>query len=175
MKQTSFAQRILSLGLLILTVVLSCIALSACSGGETAAGGGAGFSILVKDVEIKPDMDMSEVIKVLGSDYRESHSSACPPFKGIEKLYDFSALQITTYASDGKDLVMSIFLKDDSANVSGVKIGSTVDEMTTALGAGYTESAGTYTYTAENGSTLKCIVKNGSVASIRIITGKADS
>lgn len=175
MKQTSFARRILSAFLLVLTVVLSCTAFVSCSGGETPAGSGAGFSILMKGVEIKPDMNMSEVIKVLGSDYKESHSSACPPFQGIERLCDFPALQITTYADDGNDFVMSIFLKDDSTNVSGVKIGSTVDEMTAALGTDYTESAGTYTYTAENGSTLKCIVKNGSVVSIRIVTGKAYS
>ena len=175
MKRISFARRILSLGFVILVVMLFCTALFSCSGGEAPVGDKTGFSVLVEGVEIKPDMDMNEVIKVLQSDYKESHSSACPPFQGIERLYDFSALQITTYADDGKDLVMSVFLKDDSMNVSGVKIGSTVDEMTSALGTDYTESAGTYTYTAENGSTLKCIVKNGSVVSIRIVTGKADA
>ena len=174
MKRISFARRILSAFLLALTVAFCIASLSSCSDGAGNAEEGKGFSVTVNGSEIEPDMDFDEVKRILGTDYRESQSSACPPFEGIERLCDFSALQITTYADDGKDYVMSVFLKDDSTNVSGVKIGSSVDEMTAALGDDYKESAGTYTYTAENGSTLICIVRDGSVASIKLVTGKAD-
>lgn len=174
MKNKNFACSILkalSLALCLFTV-LAC--LSACAGGSEEEK--SGYSVITEGLTIKPDMAMSEVLDVLGSMYDYSESSACPPFEGTEKLYDFVHLQITTYADGDTDRVMSIFLKDDAVDVSGVKIGSTVAEMTAALGEKYTESSGgTYVYTAENGSVLKCIVKDSGIVSIRIITEKADT
>ena len=71
---------------------------------------------------------------------------------------------------------MGIFLKDDSVNVAGVAVGSTVDEMKEKLGDSYKESgAGNYVYTASNGAKLKCMVKNGAVVSIQLLTKEADS
>jgi len=48
--------------------------------------------------------------------------------------------------------------------------------MKTKLGENYTESAsGICVYTAGNGSKLKCIVRDGAVASVQLLTKQADS
>ena len=158
--------------------LLAFLMLTACLGActESSGGGGATYSVLVGEISIAPDMDMASVLSAIKETPKIRESSACPPFTGVEKLYEFSNIKITTYAEQGKDLIMSIFLKDDSLTLSGVKIGSTVAEMEAALGTAYVQSGnGLYTYTSASGAKLKCIVKNGAVASVELVTAKADS
>ena len=150
-----------------LTVLVSC-------GGENAST--ASYSVTAGGVTLKPDMDMATVLSSITEEYKYGESSACPPFSGTEKLYDFTSVKVTTYSKDGKDLIMGIFLKDDSVNVSGVAVGATLEDMKEKLGETYTESGvGTYVYKAGDGSTLKCMVKNGAVVSIQLLTKEADS
>ena len=159
---------------MILLAVMLCASIASCSDGGSG-GDATGYSVTVAGKELTADMLMSDVKEALGSTYEVRESQACPPFSGTERLYDFSSLQVTTYEEDGKERVMVIFLKDESANASGVTIGSTVDEMKTALGEEYSMlGTGTYVYTAKDGSVLKCGVMNDAVRSITLTTEKAD-
>ena len=152
---------------LLLLAAITLALLASCNGG----GSGKGFSITYNGAEISPDMEMSELLAGVKENYTVSESSACPPFSGKEKLYVFSHIRVQTYEQDGKDYVMGIFLRDDSVAVSGVKIGATVAEMQKALGTDCENAGGPiYIYTAENGSKLKFIVKDGAVASIQLLT-----
>jgi hypothetical protein len=162
----------ISVCLSVLLMLFAC--LTACN--EAGGSGGASYSVSVGGITVTPDMDMASVLAAIKESPKLSESSACPPFTGVEKLYEFSNIKITTYSEQGKDLIMSIFLKDDSLSLGGVKIGSTVAEMETALGTSYVQSGnGLYTYTSASGAKLKCIVKNGAVVSIELVTAKADA
>ena len=171
MKKNFTVFRLLAAGLLLVTLLAG---FSSCSeGSENAA---EYYSVTVGSVTLRPDMDVATVLSGITETYKYSESSACPPFEGTEKLYDFTSVKITTYSKDGKDLIMGIFLKDDSLNVSGVSVGSTLEDMKTKLGEGYKETgAGIFVYTAKDGAKLKCIVKEGSVVSIQILTKQADA
>ncbi|MBR2907667.1 MAG: hypothetical protein IKC26_06445 [Clostridia bacterium] len=154
--------------------LMLCGVLVSCSDGGSE-GGETSYCVTVSGTDLKPDMEMKSVTAALGNANNVRESQACPPFTGTERLYDFAALQVTTYEESGTERVMVIFLKDESTSVSGVKIGSSVAEMKTALGEAYTMlGTGTYVYTADNGSVLKCGVKDDVVRSISITTEKAD-
>ena len=160
--------------MLLIALTLTLSALLSCGGSEENSG--AEYSVTVGGVTVKPDMDMAEILPAITETYKYSESSACPPFEGTEKLYDFTSIKITTYSKDGKDLVMGIFLKDESLNISGVSIGSSFEDMKTKLGENYAEAGvGNYVYTAKDGAKLKCVVKNGSVVLLQLITKAADS
>lgn len=157
----------------LLTLTLAVATLLACDGDSSS---GATYTVTVGGVTLEPDMDMATVLSSITESYKYSESSACPPFSGTEKLYDFTSVKITTYSKDGKDLIMGIFLKDDSVSVSGLTVGASLDDMKAKLGDSYTESgAGNCVYTASNGAKLKCLVKNGTVVSIQLLTKQADA
>ena len=165
--QYHFSHTVRRAALLLLAAVTLAI-LASCGGGSSS---GKGFSITYNGTEISPDMEMSVLLAGVKENYTVSESSACPPFSGKEKLYVFSHIRVQTYEENGKDYVMGIFLRDDSVAVNGVKIGATVAEMQKALGTNCENAGGTiYIYTAENGSKLKFIIKDGAVASIQLLT-----
>lgn len=157
--------------LLLLVLIISLIA--ACGSKQ---GGESGFSIRYAGKDITPDMEMAEVLSAVKENYSVSESSACPPFSGKEKLYVFEHIRIQTYEQNGKDLVMGIFLRDDSISIQGITIGASVADMQTAFGTDCEQAGGTlYIYTAANGSKLKFVVKDGLVASIQLLTKLSDS
>lgn len=165
-----------ALALLLALLTLTCVLVSCGDGAGEGKEPTADYSVTAGGVTLRPDMDMATVLASITETYKYSESSACPPFEGTEKLYDFTSVKVTTYSKDGKDLVMGIFLKDDSVNVSGVAVGASVDEMKSKLGEDCTEAGiGTYVYRGKGGVSLKCIVKDGAVASIQLLTGAADS
>lgn len=171
MKQHFITLRLLAAAVILLLLFPCAVS---CSGGEKTPT--ADYSVTVGGVTLRPDMDMATVLPSLTETYKYSESSACPPFEGTEKLYDFTSVKITTYSKDGKDLIMGIFLKDDSVNVSGVAVGSSTEDMMAKLGEDFKETgAGIFVYTSKDGAKLKCIVKEGCVVSIQLLTKRADS
>jgi len=172
MKKYQIWRSLLCVCLLLLLAVSIC----SCEGSEDSNGNTVTYSVSVGGTAIAPDMEMTAILSAIKETPKISESSACPPFTGVEKLYEFSNLKLTTYSDGGKDRVMSIFLKDDSLSLNGVKIGSTLAEMEEALGKNHTQSGnGLYTYAAKDGAKLKCIMKGGAVVSIELVTAKADS
>ncbi len=126
------------------------------------------YSIRYNGVLLKPDMDMATVLEELREEYRYSESPSCA-FEGMDKAYEYPHIRIETYPKDGKDLISGIYLTDDKLSYEGVTIGTPVGEMEKKLGEP-TENVGgqQYSYTAGDGSQLKCIVREGAVVALYI-------
>lgn len=166
----------------ILTIVLAlCLALSlaACgdpedsgnNGGEESGnqGGGqaanTGYTFTLKGVEIAVDADLAPIVEALGeaTSYFESESCA---FQGLDKVWTYGGVILRSYPEDGKDLVLSVELKDDSVSTpEGVYIGSAEADVKAAYGEPATASDTACVYT-KGGSTLTFILDGGKVTGI---------
>lgn len=125
-----------------------------------------GYVFAHNDVSFTVDMEAAPVIEALGepTSYYEVPSCA---FEGLEKIYDYTSFEITTYELDGADYIANIFLKDDLVETpEGVSLFMTYDDMAAAYGEDFTESEGQYVYTKDN-MKLIFIATDGEILSIQ--------
>ena len=92
------------------------------------------FILVYKGVEIVPGAEMAPVKEALGepTSYYESISCA---FEGMDKIYTYGSIQITTYTEKDVDYIYTIVLLDDGiATPEGIYIGSDVLNVISAYG-----------------------------------------
>ena len=72
----------------------------------------SGYVFSHNGVDFTVDMEVAAVIDALGepASYYEVPSCA---FEGLEKIYDYTSFEITTYETDDVDYIANIYLKDD--------------------------------------------------------------
>ena len=165
-------------------IICAMITLSGCSANksEGAAGGNgvvaAGetkaetteaqidkFAFVSGDVTIRMHDDVSGIIAALGDPDNYAESPSCA-FEGIDKIYSYKGFDIYTYPDGDKDFVNSVYFTDDKVSTpAGIRIGSTVDEVTAAYGDNYEEEFEVYTYT-EGKTKLAFLTTDGVVDSI---------
>ena len=125
----------------------------------------SGYFFEYNGTSIYMNTDVVPVIEALGEarDYFEAESCA---FKGLDKVYSYPGIEISTYPMDGKDYISSLDLADDTVSTpEGIYLGSTVDDVIAAYGEDYQESLGSYTYTKDD-SKLQFITMDGEVIGI---------
>ncbi len=96
-------------------------------------------------------------------DYSEVASCA---FEGLDKTYTYEHFVVTTYPSGNTDKIMSIYFNDSEISTTeGIKIGDSINDLTTKYGNEYEEEDNLYTYTL--GKThIKFIHENDIITSI---------
>ena len=125
-----------------------------------------GYVFSHNGVNFTVDMEVSAIIDALGepASYYEVPSCA---FEGLEKIYDYTSFEITTYESGDADYIANIYLKDDLVETpEGVSLFMTADDMLAAYGEDNTASEGQYVYTKDN-MKLIFIVTDGEILSIQ--------
>lgn len=109
--------------------------------------------------------EMAPIVEDLGEadSYFESESCA---FQGLDKVYTYGSVVITTYPVDNVDYVYSIELKDDTVETAeGICIGASKDDVTAAYGDP-AEDTGTALVYEKGESTLSFILEDDAVSSI---------
>lgn len=127
-----------------------------------------GYSFDLGGTTIELNAEMAPIVAVLGEadSYFESESCA---FQGMDKVYTYGSVVITTYPVDGVDYVYTIELKDDTVETEeGVYIGSTIDEVTTAYGEPKEDTGTAYIY--ENGKSQLSFIFSDDVVSNIVYT-----
>lgn len=125
----------------------------------------AGFKFESNGVSIYMNTDSAPVVEALGEPLEYFEAESCA-FKGLDKFYTYNGFELSTYPLDGVDYISSVNFMDDSISTTeGIYLGSTVEDMTAAYGSGYTEEAGSYTYTKDD-SQLTFITKDGEIIAI---------
>ena len=96
--------------------------------------------------------------------YFESESCA---FQGLDKVYTYGSVEITTYPEDDVDYILTIALLDDTVTTpEGIYIGSTQEQVIEAYGEAATTTDTSLIYTDDNGTILTFIISDGIVSYI---------
>jgi hypothetical protein len=135
------------------------------TGTETVAETPSGYYFTLNGVIITANAEMAPIAEALGepTSYFESESCA---FQGLDKVYTYGSVVISTYPVDGVDYVYTIELKDDTVETpEGLCIGSTKDDVTAAYGTATTESDTALSYEKDD-CVLAFIFDGDSVANI---------
>lgn len=133
------------------------------SAGTTAAS--SGYTFELNGVTIAMNAEMAPIVEALGEadSYFESESCA---FQGLDKVYAYGSVQISTYPVDGVDYVYTVVLKDDTVETpEGIMIGSATEDVIAAYGDADTQTDTALSYTKDD-SILAFILDNGTVTDI---------
>ena len=113
------------------------------------------------------NQDMTGVLAVEGEPLSYFEAESCA-FDGLDKTYTYAGFVISTRPEEGKDLVNSILLTDDSVTTpEGVYIGSSRDAVIAAYGEG-DEVGASLSYT-KGDCTLNFIFDGDTVISIEYL------
>lgn len=124
-----------------------------------------GYVFEYKGTAIKMNADMAALLTALGEadSYFESPSCA---FQGMDKVYTYGSIVITTYPEGGKDYVYTVELKDDLVKTpEGISIGSSRSAVTAAYGTPAQESDTSLVFRKDD-SELTFIIDGDSVKNI---------
>lgn len=164
---------------LALLLAVSCVCLCAC-GGENNGGAVSNNSenkqenetsyIFTYDgMEISVNEDIESVVGKLGEPIAYYEAASCA-FDGMDKFYTYSSFQLDTYPKDGKDMLASIYFKDDLVKTTeGISLYMTKDDMIAAYGEATTVNGNEYTYEKGNGC-LYFILEGDEIISIEYQT-----
>ncbi len=124
-----------------------------------------GFTFKLKGADIQLHAKMASIVDALGEEDNYFESESCA-FQGLDKVYTYGSVVISTYPVDKVDYVYSIELKDDTVETpEGIYIGSSKDDVTAAYGTPSSETESAYIY-KKGESQLNIMFEGDSVASI---------
>ncbi len=156
--------------LAVLLATLMLLALAACGGADTLDTSGAtDWTLTVNGKTLQVGMDMP---KDLGEPTSYFESASCA-IEGLDKDYTYGSILVRS-EDDGKNerIVRMTILDDGATTVKGATIGSSRDAVIAAHGQPTSESATALTYEAGAGSTVKFLLRDGTVTSIVYAIGE---
>ena len=123
-----------------------------------------GYKFDLKGTTVAMNAEMAPIVEALGEadNYFESESCA---FQGMDKVYTYGSVVITTYPDNGIDYVYTIELKDDTVTTQeGLYIGATKDDVIAKYGEATTSTDNALVYEKDD-SKLSFIMDDGTTVS----------
>ena len=125
----------------------------------------AGYVMSVSGTEVAVNALMAPIVEALGEPDKYFESESCA-FQGLDKVYTYGSVVITTYPENNVDYVYSIELKDDTVSTKeGLYIGATKDEVVNKYGTATKETDVALVY-EKDGCQLAFILDGDSVKNI---------
>jgi len=129
----------------------------------------ASFVFSYDGMEISVNEEIESVVAKLGDPVAYYEAASCA-FEGLDKFYTYASFQLDTYPQDGKDMLASIYFKDDLVKTTeGISLYMTKDDMIAAYGEATTVNDNEYIYEKGNGR-LRFILKDDEIISIEYQT-----
>lgn len=124
-----------------------------------------GYVFTYNGVEVNVDADAAAYVEKFGEPVSYYETPSCA-FDNLDKFYTYQGFEIDTYYSNGKDLVLSVVLLDDTVSTTeGICIGDAQDKVATKYGEPTEKNDTSATYKKDN-MKLVFIFKDGVVAAI---------
>lgn len=126
------------------------------------------FTFVYKDCALPMNAEFAPLLQTIGEPDKYFEAASCA-FDGLDKVYTYGGIELTTYPDGDKDYISSIRLLNDTASTpEGITIGSTPEEAVAAYGEGYTTSDNLYTWENDN-AMLSILFENGTAISVEYI------
>lgn len=127
------------------------------------------YEIQLPAATIQMNQEAAAVLQALGKEESYFEAPSCA-FQGMDKIYTYKDLEITTYPLNGKEYISSVyFLNGDISTKEGIKIGSSYNDMVKAYGKTYQEQNGVYRYTKKDCELVFYLNKSKVVTNIEYI------
>ena len=124
-----------------------------------------GYVFKLKDTEIELNAKMEELTGKLGKEDAYFESNSCA-FQGMDKVYTYGSVVISTYPLENVDYVYTIELKDDTVETpEGIYIGASKADVEKAYGTPTDTTETAYIY-AKGESILNILFEDDCVSSI---------
>lgn len=124
-----------------------------------------GYVMTVQGTDVAVNAPMAPIVDALGEADKYFESESCA-FQGLDKVYTYGSVVITTYPEDGKDYVYSIELKDDTVTTKeGAYIGMAKADVVSAYGNATNETEVALVY-EKDACQLAFILEDGLVKNI---------
>lgn len=139
--------------------------------GESVEGG---YCFNIQGIPVRVDMDMDELAPKLGEAKSVFEAPSCAG-EGISYIYNFIDYEIETYpATDGKNRIAYVILKDDMVSTSeGIDLSMTKEEVILTYGEEYGETENAIIY-EKDGMKLHFILDGDNIASIEYASAVMD-
>lgn len=182
MHRKKLTQRNLSRILLTLTVLLALLTLTACgqpTTSQTTAPSGttagsnettapAGYTFVFKNTPLPIGTAAKPILDMLGEPINFFESPSCA-YQGMDRIYTYAGIEITTYTEGDTDYVYSVAVIDDSVSTpEGIALGASADEVKTTYGSDFTETTNQLMY-RKGDTDLKFVFAEGDLVSIEYI------
>ncbi|MBQ2283105.1 MAG: hypothetical protein II250_02890 [Agathobacter sp.] len=131
---------------------------------DTAKKESKGYKFDLKGVTVSMNEEMAPIVEKLGEadNYFESESCA---FQGMDKVYTYGSVVVTTYPENEVDYVYTIELKDDTVTTQeGLYIGATKEDVIAKYGEATTATDNALVYEKDD-SKLSFIMDDGATVS----------
>ena len=118
------------------------------------------------DRQVVLNSDMDTVLASLGEANSMTTAPSCIGV-GEDKTYHYDGFTVTTYPRGDKDYVMEIKVLDAAiATAKGIRLGSSMDDMTAAYGSGYRTFGYICAYQTNDNKSLQFFVEDGVITEI---------
>ena len=110
--------------------------------------------------------DAASMLSALGEAKSVASQLSCHG-EGEDKTYTYDGFSVNTYPDNGTDRVMEIVVSSAELPTSkGVKVGDSVDAVTSAYGQEFKKVGAYYSYDAGDDMSLQFFIENNAVAEI---------
>lgn len=142
------------------------------AGDKTPSTTPVGYTFTYNDYDYQFGVGMAAegVLEKLGEPDTKLESESCA-FGGMDTVYYYGSLQISTNDEDGYEKIYSIYLDYDlNGTEEGISVGNTADQVKDAYGEPGDASSENCLIYAKDGMYLKFILKDNKVSAITYTT-----
>lgn len=105
------------------------------------------YKFLYSGIDVTPGLDFDS--SSINETASKSTITSCA-FAGLDNVYTYNNVEITTNKNEDKEMIYSVYLLDDTLETpEGIKVTDEKNDMISAYGNDYTEDGGIYTYSSD--------------------------
>ena len=128
----------------------------------------SGYLFSYKGEDISVGDEAAPVLQILGEASNKIVQTGCANFDGMkETVYFYSSFQVIAHEMNGKEIITTIYLEDDSITTKeGICIGDSAEKVLSTYGTKDSASAENNLIFTKGDMTLQFIIEDSSVTAI---------